>query len=163
MLTPGHKGLVVFCLPSTVLCCVVHSLRSRLSPLSLIPCCPIFVAKEIRVSSPLLLQTSCSTIYFHSVQFPMWDVLSTLTSLSTGMKGQEPFLLLHKSCSNQVAMETIHLQQLVCFHQILRCSLIYTWLLELSEKKRKMIRLRSCNALPTKIKLCITHNVKKET
>lgn len=61
-----HLGLVIFYPPSAVpFCCVVHSLRSRLSPFRLIPCCPIFVAQEIRISSPLLLHTSRWTIYFH--------------------------------------------------------------------------------------------------
>lgn len=61
-----HLGLVIFYPPSAVpFCCVGHSLRSRLSLLHLIPSCPIFVAQEIKISSPLLVHTSCWTIYFH--------------------------------------------------------------------------------------------------
>lgn len=97
----------------SALCCVVHSLRSRLSPFRLIPSCPIFVAQEIRISSPLLLHTSCWTIYFHFS--PMSHVKLSLHSclLVHCLERTRTFILfyfLHKSCSNQVAMGTVHLQ-----------------------------------------------------
>lgn len=110
-----HLGLVIFYPASAVpFCCVVHSLRSRLSPFRLIPCCPIFVAQEIRISSPLLLHTSCWTIYFHFS--PMSHVKFSLHSrllVSCRERTRTSFFFfffLHKSRSNQVAMGTVHLQ-----------------------------------------------------
>lgn len=107
-----HLGLVIFYLPSAVpFCCVVHSLRSRLSPFRLIPSCPIFVAQEIRISSPLLLHTSCWTIYFHfSLMSHVKLSLHSCLLVHCLERTRTFFFFLHKSCSNQVAMGTVHLQ-----------------------------------------------------
>lgn len=86
------KGSVVLSLPFAVsFCWFVHSLGSRMSPRSLIHCCPIFVAREFWIHFCCVHHVRA--FIFTSAQFPMWHVLSTFASLSTGMKGQFIYLI----------------------------------------------------------------------